>query len=363
MERNFDRKIVLEDGAEFYGRGFGCRCDRVCEIVFNTSMAGYQELIYDPSNLSLLVVMTYPIIGNLGITDGDQDAKAPFIGALAVRQLSDADSSYASTISDVFEENGIPGISELDTRQLTRHIRGRGRVFALITDAGTDSSEAVEKIRSRAEIACPAAAVSTHMKRYFRTSTRKYSVVVIDCGVKLSYIRLLNKYGCNVTVMPWDTRAEDIMGMKPDGVFVSSGPGSPESARAVADTVSRLRGKLPVFGMGLGCALIALACGAVCIELPTAHRGCNHPIRCLTDSSIETQNQNHAYTIDIESLENTGLELTHVDIIDGSAEAIADTRDRLYGTLYYPESVVESAVTDKMLGRFLNAMKEAKENA
>ncbi|MBO5930241.1 MAG: carbamoyl phosphate synthase small subunit, partial [Clostridia bacterium] len=217
MEKQFDRKIVFEDGKEYYGYGFGATNDRVCEIVFNTSMVGYQEIVTDPSYTYQIVVMTYPLIGNYGVADEDYETKVPTIGGLVVSDYNDMPSNfrYTKTLSEVLEENGIPGIYGVDTRMLMRSIRDFGSKKVFITDATTTTEDAL-KILQNVDIPTDAVEkVSCKKRWYSRTSNHKFNVVAIDCGLTLNNIRTLNSYGCNVTVVPFDTTAEEIEFMNP----------------------------------------------------------------------------------------------------------------------------------------------------
>ena len=249
--KQIDRKIVLEDGSEYYGYAFGSTTDRVCEIVFNTSMAGYQEIVSDLSYTDQMVVMTYPLIGNYGIADEDFECKTPNIGGLVVYDYNDSPSNFrcVKALSELLEENGIPGISGLDTRKLARSIRDLGSRRVLITSPETTVEEALKII---AETPVPHDAVhrvSCKKKWYSRTADARYNVVAVDCGMKLNIIRSLNRSGCNVTIVPYNTTAEEIMFMKPDGVFLSNGPGDPQDAKPVIELAARLRGKYPMFGI------------------------------------------------------------------------------------------------------------------
>ena len=238
--RLIDRKIVLEDGSEYYGYGFGSYTDRVCEIVFNTSMVGYQEIVSDPSYTDQMVVMTYPLIGNYGITDDDFECKNPSLGGLIVYDYNDMPSNfrYTKTLSELLEENGIPGISGVDTRKLTRSIRDLGSRRVLITSPDIPAEVAVEIIKNTAVAHDAVSRVSCKKRWYSRTSNPQFNVVAIDCGMKLNIVRSLNKFGCNVVVVPYDTPAEEIEFMKPDGVFLSNGPGHRDgkgAARQISD--------------------------------------------------------------------------------------------------------------------------------
>lgn len=365
MERKFDRKIILEDGSVYYGYGFGSREDRVLEIVFNTSMAGYQEIVSDPSYTYQMVVMTYPLIGNYGITDDDFETKVPTIGGLAVRDYNDMPSNfrYTKTLDELLAENNIPGIYGIDTRKLARSIRDYGSRKAIITSAETDDKAAM-KILSETGIPHDAVSkVSCKKKWYSRTSNHKYNVVAIDCGIKLNIVRSLNQRGCNVTIVPYNTTAEEIRFMKPDGLFLSNGPGDPEDVTEVIETVKSLKGSLPIFGICLGHQIISLAYGAKTYKLKFGHRGGNHPVKNLETGKIEITSQNHSYAVDEKSLENTPLTVTHLNLLDKTVEGVEYKKDNIFSVQYHPESAPGPQDSGYLFGKFINNMKEAKENA
>lgn len=365
MAGKCNRKIVLEDGQEYYGYGFGYECDKVCEIVFNTSMVGYQEIVSDPSYTYQMVVMTYPLIGNYGIADEDFESKVPTIGGLIVREYNDSPSNfrYTKTLSEILEENRIPGISGIDTRKLTRSIRDYGSRKVLITSADTPKEEAV-KIIGETELPHDAVSVvSCKKKWYSRTSNHKYNVVAIDCGMKLNIIRSLNQRGCNVTVVPWNTSAEDISSMNPDGVFLSNGPGDPEDVTPVINTVRELRGKFPICGICLGHQMISLAYGAKTYKLKFGHRGGNHPVKNLETDKIEITSQNHSYAVRAESVAGTGLEITHINLLDNTVEGVECKKDRVFSVQYHPESAPGPQDSAYLFDKFIDLMKESKKNA
>lgn len=365
MEKKFNRKLVFENGKEYYGYGFGAMVDRVCEVVFNTSMVGYQEVISDPSNTYQLVVMTYPLIGNYGIADEDFESKVPTIGGLVVRDYNDMPSNfrYTKTLSEVLEENGIPGIYGIDTRMLSRSVRDFGSRKAFITDASTKTEDAL-KILQNVEIPTDAVEkVSCKKRWYSRTSNHKYNVVAIDCGIRLNQIRCLNDYGCNVTVVPFHTTAEEIEFMKPDGIFISSGPGNPEDVKPVIETVKKLKGKYPMFGICLGHLIISLAYGATTYKLKFGHRGSNHPVKCLKDNSIETAGQNHSYVVDADSIKNTPLTVTHVNVLDKTIEGVECVKDKVFSVQFQPEIAPGPNGSIRLFEHFINLMKEGKDNA
>ena len=363
MAGKMNKKLVLENGTEYFGFGFGADVDSaVCEIVFNTSMVGYQEVISDPTYAGAAVVMTYPIIGNYGITDEDYEAKTPSAGALIVREYNDFPSNfrYTKTLSEYLEENGIPGIYGMDTRALTRAIRDGGTCKCMVTDADTPTEKALEIINGTELCKNLVAGVTCAKRWYARTANAKYSVVVIDCGVKLSTVRTLNAMGCNVTMLPATATAKDVEMMQPDGVLISQGPGNPEDAAYVAELVRELRGKYPMFGIGLGCELIAIAYGAKTSKMKFGHHGCNHPVKNLATGKMETVAQNYGYAIDEASLAGTGLIATYKDIIDGDVAGIACKEDKVFAVMYDPNTTSGPDHRENLYEEFIALMKEGK---
>lgn len=356
----YNRKLVLEDGAEYYGTGFGYTGDAVCEIVFNTSMVGYQEIISDPSYTYQAVVMTYPLIGNYGIADEDYETKTPTIGGLIVREYNDLPSNfrYTKTLSEVMEEYKIPGLAGIDTRKLTRSIRDFGSRRGIITNADTPADAAVEKIKSTPVPHDAVARVSCKKRWYSRTANAKYNVVAIDCGIKLNIIRSLNARGCNVTVMPYNTSAAEVEKMKPDGIFLSNGPGDPEDVIPVIDLVKKLKGRYPIFGICLGHQMICLACGAKTYKLKFGHRGGNHPVKNLETGKIEITSQNHSYAVDEKSLENTGLRVTHINLLDNTVEGVRDEKSKMFSVQYHPESAPGPQDSTYLFDKFTSLMEE-----
>ncbi len=360
-----NKKIVLEDGSEYCGYGFGADTEKVCEIVFNTSVVGYQEIVSDPSYTDQTVVMTYPLIGNYGICDDDFECKNPSIGGLVVYDYNDRPSNfrYTKTLSELLEENNIPGVSGIDTRKLTRSIRDLGSRRAIITSIDTPKEEALEKIKNTPVPHDQVSRVSSKKRWYSRTANPKFNVVAIDCGIKLNIVRSLNKLGCNVTVVPFDTPAEKIEFMKPDGIFLSNGPGDPEDVTPVIETVKKLKGKYPIFGICLGHQIIALASGAKTYKLKFGHRGGNHPVLNKKTGKIEITSQNHSYAVDEKSLENTGLSVTHINLLDKTVEGLENKEERIFSVQYHPESAPGPQDSGYLFGEFIKYMEEAKNNA
>jgi len=361
MKRIFDRKIVLEDGSEYYGYAFGDKTvERVTDIVFNTSMVGYQEIISDPSCINQTVVMTYPLIGNYGTADDDFESRTPNIGGLVVREYNDTPSNfrYTKTLSEIFEENKIPGIAGVDTRMLTCKIRDNGSCRVLITAPETPVEKALEIIKNTPEFKDEVKTVSCKKRWYSRTSNHKYSVVVVDYGVSISMIKNLTARGCNITVVPYDTTAEEIIAMSPDSVVLSDGPGNPEELPEIAETVKKLIGKMPVVGVGLGCQLICIAYGAKTCKLPCGHRGSNRPVRKVENGRIEVVSQNHGYTVDDKSDEGTKIKVTYRDVLDNSVEGVENTEDRVFGVMFYPDSTTATAEFPCAFDKLVNMMEE-----
>ncbi len=360
-----DRKIILEDGVEYFGYSFGAKTDRVCEIVFNTSMVGYQEIVSDPSYTYQAVVMTYPLIGNYGITDDDFESKNPSIGALIVRDYNDMPSNfrYTKTLSELLEENNIPGIYGVDTRKLTRSIRDKGSRRVLITDISTTLNEGLKIIANSEVLHDAVSRVSCKKRWYSRTSSHKFNVVAVDCGIKLNIIRDLNKCGCNVTIVPFDTAYEEIEFINPDGVFLSNGPGDPEDVTPVIELVKKLRGKYPIFGICLGHQIISLAYGAKTYKLKFGHRGGNHPVKNLKTGKIEITSQNHSYAVDVDSLKDTDLEITHINLLDKTVEGVECKKDKVFSVQYHPESAPGPEDSGYLFQEFINLMQEDKQNA
>ena len=363
--REINRKLVLEDGSEYYGFSFGSSTDRVCEIVFNTSMSGYQEIVSDPSYTDQLVVMTYPLIGNYGMAEDDYECKFPSIGGLCCYDYNDTPSNFrwVKTLSESLEEYGIPGISGIDTRKLTRSIRDLGSRRVLITSADTPVEQALETIAAAPVPHDAVTRVSCKKRWYSRTADARYNVVAIDCGMKLNIIRSLNQCGCNVTVVPYNTSVEEILYMKPDGVFLSNGPGDPTDVVEVIETVKALRGRVPIFGICLGHQILSLAYGGETYKLKFGHRGGNHPVKNLQTGKIEMTSQNHSYAVVPESLEGTPLEITHINLLDNTVEGVACKEDRAFSVQYHPESAPGPQDSRYLFRQFIQLMEEGKHHA
>ena len=354
----FNKKIILEDGSEYLGYGFGADKEAVCEIVFNTSMVGYQEIASDLSYTDQAVVMSYPLIGNYGITDEDFESKGLGLGALIVRDYNDLPSNfrYTRTLSELLEENQIPGVAGVDTRKLVRSIRDLGSRRVLITQPDVTVEEGLRRISETPIPHDAVSRVSCKRRWYARTANPKYRVVAIDCGMKTNIVRMLNRFGCNVTVVPYDTTAEEIRFMNPDGVFISNGPGDPEDVTCVIETLKALRGEYPMFGICLGHQLLALSYGAKTYKLKFGHRGGNHPVQDLATGKIEMTSQNHSYAVDEKSVEGTKLTVSHINLLDHTVEGLQCPEDRMFSVQYHPESAPGPQDSTYLFRRFIDNM-------
>lgn len=359
--KSFTKKLVLENGKEFPGYGFGSKRTTVCEIVFNTSMVGYQEIVSDPTYTDQIVVMTYPLMGNYGFMDEDYESKFPSMGGMVVRECCDAPSNfrYTKTMNETFEELDIPAISGVDTRMITRIIRNEGTQKAAIVDYDMPHEEAMELIR-RTELRSNLLERISCKKRWFsRTPNHKWDVVAIDCGIKYSFIRQLNAKGCNVTIVPYNSTPEEIMAFNPDGIFLSNGPGNPADAAVVCDTIKALRGKLPIFGVDLGHQLVAMSYGAQISKMKFGHRGANHPVKYLDNGKIEIVAQNHGYVVDESTLAGTPLAITHRNLLDNTIAGIEAPVDKVFSVQYQPDCTPEASST-YLFDKFIKLMEDQK---
>lgn len=365
MLKEFNRKLIFEDGNEYPGYSFGDICDRVCEIVFNTSMIGYQEILSDPSYTYQAVVMTYPLIGNYGMAEEDYETGHPTLGAFIVGEYNHIPSNFRSTatLGEVMKQYRIPGIYGVDTRKLTRYIREFGSRKVLLTDITTTKEEGIKILENTV---IPTDAVSkVSPKEIYQAdiADAKYHVVAIDCGMKQNIVRLLNKKNCAVTVVPYNTTAEYIRTLKPDGIFISNGPGDPGDVPNVIGTIRELHGEYPTFGICLGHQIICLSYGAKCFKLKFGHRGGNHPVRNVQTGKIEITSQNHSYAVDSESLKNTPLTVTHINLLDHTIEGVACEKDRVFSVQYHPESAPGPEDSGYLFDQFIYMMQEETENA
>lgn len=338
MQNNM--KLVLKDGRVFEGYQNASNVERIGELVFNTSMVGYQEILTDPSYCGQIVIMTYPLIGNYGINEDDNESKNVRLNGLIVKEYNNEPSNFRSnkTLSEVLNEYNVPLLSGIDTRMITRIIRDEGSQIGLITSMETSLDECLEKLNNYQIPTNQVEVVSSKRKWISKAKNPKFNVVCIDFGTKLNIIRKLNQRNCNVTVVPHDVSVSEILALDPDGLFLSNGPGNPESNPHGINLVRELRGKLPIFGICLGHQIISLALGAKTFKLKFGHRGANHPVKNLITGKIEITSQNHSYAVDRESIKNTDLEITHINILDDTIEGVKCDKDRIFSVQYHPES-------------------------
>ena len=351
-----DKKLILENGIVFYGKSFGSKNKKIAELVFNTSMVGYQEILSDPSYCGQMVCMTYPLIGNYGLTEEDYESKNIYISGFIVREYNDLPSNfrYTKKLGDAMEENDVAGISEIDTRYLTQIIRDNGSMLAMICDIDYSDSDALKELKEYKVCKEVVKKVSTKKIWYSRTPNPRYNIVAVDCGMKMNIVRKLNNLKCNVTVVPYDTPYEKIMELNPDGLFISNGPGDPMDVKEVIELIKKAKGNVPILGICLGHQIIGLACGAKTYKMKFGHRGANHPVKNLETGKIEITSQNHSYAIDINSLKNTTLELTHINEIDHEPEGMMDRNNYIISVQYHPESAAGPEDSEYIFNKFID---------
>ncbi|MBQ0025571.1 MAG: carbamoyl phosphate synthase small subunit [Bacteroidales bacterium] len=334
------KRLVLESGEVFDGIGFGAQGSVSGEIVFNTSMVGYQEIISDPAYAGQIVVMTYPPMGQYGITDEDSESRFPAIAGLVVREYCDTPSNfrYTKTLSEEMSEHGVTGLSEIDTRMLTRTIRDKGCMKAAIVDGDTSVEDALKLISSSAASGpeSPVAKASCSKRWFRRTPQHKFDVVVIDCGLKYSLIDALIARGCNVTVVPFNTTKEEIERFQPDGIVISSGPGDPRRLPELVAAAGELKGKYPLCGIALGHQILALTYGAEIQRMKAGHHG-GRPVRLVKEERIVTVEHNHNFTVDLSCVCDKDVEILYEDVVDHSIEGIVCNRDKVISSQFYPE--------------------------
>ena len=337
-EAVMERLLVLEDGTIYRGFAFGSDIFRIGELVFNTSMTGYQEIITDNSYCGQIITMTYPLIGNYGINGDDNESLEPALFGLAVRDYCPEPNNWRSreTLDQYLKQKSIPGIYGIDTRALTLKIREAGTMKAAMAAADADTDTLVSQLRSADYLHDQVKRVST--ARPFPVPNRGHKVVLMDFGEKLGIIRELSKRNCDLMVVPWNRDAEQIMEYRPDGVMLSNGPGNPADIPEAIDTVRRLLGQVSIFGICLGHQLISLACGARTFKLKFGHRGSNHPVKNLSTGRVEITAQNHGYSVDIGSLAGTGLEVTHESLNDKTCEGVRHQEFPVFSVQYHPEA-------------------------
>jgi len=381
--------LALEDGRIFRGRRFGAPSDAAGEVVFNTSMTGYQEILGDPSYAGQIVVMTYPMIGNYGVAPEDFESRQPFVEALVVREPSRIASNWRHerTLDDYLAAHDVPGLCDFDTRALVRHLRDHGAMRGVIADANASPESLIARARAVAPMAgCDLASGVTTSASYAwvrpsfllpgngrspapsaphgaepaapEAPEERLRVAVLDCGVKWNILRRLVDVGCSVTALPAGTSAEEVLRLGPDGVVISNGPGDPEPVRYAVETVRALIGRVPLMGICLGHQLLGLACGGKTYKLKFGHRGANHPVMDLTTRKVEITSHNHGFAVDPDSLPEREVELTHINLNDQTLEGLRLRNHPAFSVQYHPEASPGPHDARYLFERFAGLMRE-----
>lgn len=372
--------LALEDGRIFTCRSFTGPGETSGELVFNTSMTGYQEVLTDPSYCGQMVTMTCPLIGNYGVNPYDVESDKIQVSAFIVREYQDYPSNYRSrgTLADYLKKEKIIGVDELDTRALTRHIRKSGSMRAVISTKDPDPDSLVKKAKSIPSMeGCDLVKKVTCTRPYrwdgkkpvyLNENARldnsvwirkeKYSVIAFDFGIKYNIIRSLEKAGCEIIVVPASTSAETVRSMEPDGIFLSNGPGDPEPVTYAIRTIKALIGYKPLFGICLGHQLLSLALGGKTFKLKFGHRGGNQPVQNLGTKKVEITSQNHGFAADMESMKDKNLEISHINLNDNTVEGFKHNTLPVFGVQYHPEASPGPHDADYLFDDFVTLMKK-----
>jgi carbamoyl-phosphate synthase small subunit len=357
--------LALEDGMVFKGSSFGSSGEALGEVVFNTSMAGYQEIITDPSYKGQIVMMTYPLIGNYGINKEDVESRRPFLEGFVVKEYSKIASNWRKEqgLAEYLKENNILAIEGIDTRALTLHIREKGSMKAVLSTQDFDEYSLVNKAKmSRGLVGRDLVKDVTIPRKYAYTQIKdaKYKVVVLDCGVKYNILRELLRYKCNVIVLPAQSTASEILAAHPDGVLLSNGPGDPAAVAYVIKTVACLIGRVPIFGICLGHQMLGLALGGTTYKLKFGHHGANHPVKDLKTGKVYITSQNHSFCVDIDSLSKKDIQLTHVNLNDGTLEGLRHKKLPIFSVQFHPEAAPGPHDAEYLFAEFAQLMQKSK---
>ncbi|SMO47636.1 glutamine-hydrolyzing carbamoyl-phosphate synthase small subunit [Melghirimyces algeriensis] len=355
-------RLLLDDGTRLEGEAFGAETEKLGEVVFNTGMTGYQEVLTDPSYCGQIVLMTYPLIGNYGMSRHDIESRRPFAHGFVVREQAKNPSNWRNeqSLDRWLKEYGIPGISGVDTRMLTRKIRIHGTMKGILSTKGDSWEALAEKLKSGSLLRDQVDRVST--RSIHASPGYGPRVVLMDFGAKYGIQRELNRRGCDVVVVPWDTPAETINRLGPDGVLLSNGPGNPKDVPQAITTVRQLMERYPLFGICLGHQLFALASGADTEKMKFGHRGCNHPVKDLKTCRTYITSQNHGYSVRTDSLTDTELTLTHVALNDNTCEGLAHNRLPAFSVQYHPEAAPGPHDSDELFDQFMQLLKGQKQD-
>lgn len=354
--------LALEDGKIFRGLSFGASGERFGEVVFNTSMTGYQEILTDPSYKGQIVAMTYPLIGNYGINKEDIESFKPFAEGLVIKEYSKIASSWRSqkSLADYLKQNDILGIEGVDTRSLTLHIRQAGAMKAVLSTADLDEKGLVKKAReSVGLVGQDLVKHVTSKKSYEWNKQGKYKVVVIDCGVKYNILRELSQNYCSAIVVPAKTTVKEILDFEPDGLLLSNGPGDPSALPYVVETAQGLIGRLPIFGICLGHQMLGQAFGGKTYKLKFGHHGANHPVKDLKTGKVSITAQNHGFSVDIDSLNKKEIALTHLNLNDSTLEGLRHKKLPIFSVQFHPEASPGPHDAKYLFVKFVEMMKNA----
>lgn len=369
MKNQRKARIVFEDETCFEGTAFSLSGDRVAEVVFNTAMSGYQEVLTDPSYLGQIVVLTYPEIGNYGINDEDIESRKIFLEALIVKSYNDFPSNQRSTktLKQHLEENNIMGIEGVDTRALTLYLRDRGVCNAVITTSDSGIDELVQIVQRAGNIQgndYTKHAASEYVYKGTKPNENCYNVAVIDCGVKYNILRLLEAHNCHCTVFPSVTHIDKILGSNEfDGLFISNGPGDPEPVVNVVEMVRQALGKIPMFGICMGHQILGQVLGLKINKLPFGHHGVNHPIKNLRTGTVEITSQNHNFVVEPPSSDLADVEITHINLNDQTIAGIRHKKLPAFSVQYHPESSPGPHDSRYLFKDFTDMMEKHKMNA
>ena len=352
-------RLILEDGMVYHGRPFGADKDIFGEIVFNTSMSGYQEIITDPSYAGQVVMMTYPHIGNYGINSIDMESEIPSLNGLIVKELCEFPSNYRSeqSLDEFLKSHGITGLQGIDTRAVTRRIREVGAMRCMITFSDLTDKDLVEKVNASAQMEGSELASSVSLERVKSVgeADAKYKVALIHYGMKGNIAKELVKRECSLLIYPANVTASELLDNQPDGVMLSNGPGDPSAVKYAIDTIKQLLGKVPIFGICLGHQLLAHAMGGETFKLKFGHRGANHPVLDKSTGKVEITTQNHGFSVLPESLSDD-VEITHVNLNDGTVEGLRHKKLPVFSIQYHPEAAPGPHDSKYHFDRFIDLM-------
>ena len=358
--------LYLEDGRLFEGLGFGAEGESVGEVVFNTSMTGYQEVLTDPSYAGQIVVMTQPEIGNYGVNLEDEESRKPFVEGFIVRECSPIFSNWRGekTLDGYLQEKSIPGIAETDTRALVRHIRGRGAMRGILSTVDFDPESLKQKVLKHPamEGSDYVAAVTSNEPYSWASESPRFRVVAYDFGIKRNILRSLSSRGCDLTIVPATTSAEDVLALNPDGIFLSNGPGDPEPLDYIVKDLQKLIHQKPVFGICLGHQLLGLAFEGKTYKLKFGHRGGNQPVKNLITGKVEISAHNHGFAVDPDSLKDSEIQLTHLNLNDQTLEGFRHRYLPVFSVQYHPEAAPGPHDSLYLFDDFLRLMKEEADN-